>query len=83
MVLWIGRRGEGFVEPGHQIAMGEEMHAQERHEIGRPGAQVQDRSARSVPDGEGGKRLSLEGLSGNTAAVRPEQVEIGRDNFLR
>ena len=32
-VLRIGRCGEGSVEPGHQIAMGEQIHAQQRHEI--------------------------------------------------
>ena len=31
----IGRGGEGFVEPCHQIAMGEEIHAQERDQIGQ------------------------------------------------
>ena len=29
----MGWRGERFVEPSHQIAMGEEVHAQQRHEI--------------------------------------------------
>lgn len=35
MILRVGRRGEGFVEPGHQIAVGEEIHAQERDEVGQ------------------------------------------------
>lgn len=30
-----GRRGKGFVEPSHQITMGEEIHAQERDQIGQ------------------------------------------------
>ena len=34
VVLWIGLSGEGFVEPVHDIAMGEQIHAQERHQIG-------------------------------------------------
>ena len=33
VILRIGRRGEWLVEPGHQIAMGEEIHAQERNEV--------------------------------------------------
>jgi hypothetical protein len=33
VVLLMGWRGERFVEPGHQIAMGEEVHTQQRHEI--------------------------------------------------
>jgi hypothetical protein len=33
VILLMGRRGERFVEPGHQIAMGEYVHAQQRHEI--------------------------------------------------
>ncbi len=32
-VLRIGRGGEGLVEPSHQIALGEEVHAQQRHEV--------------------------------------------------
>ena len=40
VVLRIGRCGEGFVEPGHQIAMGEQIHAQQRHEISQTPAET-------------------------------------------
>ena len=33
VVLLMRWRGERFVEPGHQIAVGKEIHAQKRHEI--------------------------------------------------
>ena len=33
VVLLMGWRGERFIEPGHQIAMGKEVHAQQRYEI--------------------------------------------------
>ena len=39
-VLRIGRCGEEFVEPGHQIAMGEQIHAQQRHEIRQASAET-------------------------------------------
>lgn len=40
VVLGIRRRGEGFVEPGHQVAMGKEIHAQQRHQIGQAPAET-------------------------------------------
>jgi hypothetical protein len=35
VVLLMRWRGERFVEPGHQIAVGKEIHAQQRHQVGK------------------------------------------------
>ena len=37
----LNKRSHLFVKPGHQIAMSEEIHAQERHQIGGRGAMKQ------------------------------------------
>ena len=39
VVLRIRQCGEGCIEPGHQIAMGEQIHAQQRHEISQAPAE--------------------------------------------
>lgn len=40
VVLLMGWRGERFDEPGHQIAVGQESHAQEVHQIGQAPAET-------------------------------------------
>lgn len=40
VVLLMGWRSERFVEPGHQIAVGQESHAQEGHQIGQAPAET-------------------------------------------
>jgi len=40
IILRIGRRGKWLVEPGHQITMGKEVHAQKRHEVSQAPAET-------------------------------------------
>jgi hypothetical protein len=41
LMRWHGERFvEWFVEPGHQIAMGKEIHAQKRHQVGEAPAET-------------------------------------------
>lgn len=40
MVLLMRWGGERFVEPGHQIAVGKEIHAQQRHQVGEAPAET-------------------------------------------
>jgi len=40
VVLRIGWGGKGFIEPRHQIAMGEQIHAQQRNQIGQAPAKT-------------------------------------------
>ena len=39
-ILRIGRRGEWLVKPSHQIAVREQIHAQQRHQVGQAPAEL-------------------------------------------